>query len=318
MNVIIDGNNLAHRCKWGFSLANHGVDVSVTFGFLKVLSSLLKQFDAKSCIVCWDNGIPEFRRITLPEYKATRSSSMEFAEYEDFNRQMRELEVILPSFGVISVSKPACEADDLMHHASRMCVGNNVIVSMDKDMLQSVTRTVKVYAPTKNKLYTPYLVKKEFEIDVEHYVEWRAIQGDSSDNIQGVKGIGPKTATKLFDRWKTLRGIINACYGRNYGDNEKSKIAEKLVAFGEDNIYRNIHMMDLSVDMAGAKLIIYNSVFEYKRAERAEMRAYLMANAFVSLLDPEFLKSMLKLRKPSIMDNVKVPIICDRRYPLEV
>ena len=272
MNVIIDGNNLAHRCKYKFSLSNHGVDVSVTFGFLKVLASTLHKFNAASCIVCWDFGIPEFRRTTLPEYKATRKSSMEYAEYEDFNRQMRELEYILPNFGVISVSRPACEADDLMHHASRMCFGNNVIVSSDKDMLQSATDKVSVYSPTKAILYTPELVKEEYGIDVEHYVEWRAIQGDSSDNIIGIHGIGPKTAVKLFDKYGSVSNIIDACYGANESVNKYTgKIADSIKDFGENNIRRNIHVMSLAVDRAGAKFELYDAIFLHDRADRAKM-----------------------------------------------
>lgn len=313
-NLIIDGNNLAYRCKYKFELSNNGVDVSITYGFLKVLAATMRKLGADSTTVTWDYGIPEHRRTALPSYKANRVRSGDPEEYEDMLRQMNELHAILPYFGIVSVRKSACEADDLMYQATKIYTGDSIIVSTDADMLQAISDTCFVYNPSKDTIIEKEHVLEKFGVPVEQYIDWRAIQGDSSDNIRGVVGIGPKTATKLFNKWGTLTGIINAC---NKGK-ETSKIAAKLVDFGEDKIFNNIYVMALYADRAGARLALVTAVKRHTRANRGEIKAYLVQNAFMSLFSPDFMHAMTNQTAPIIKTDAHIPVICgDRRYPVE-
>jgi len=313
INLLVDGNNLAHRCKYKFDLSNNGIDVSVTYGFIKVLSSTMSKLNADTTTVAWDWGIPEHRRAALPEYKANRIKNWEPEEFEDFNRQLDELHYILPDFGIMSVTRPACEADDILYQASRIFEGDSIIVSNDQDMWQAINDSTTVYNPNKDQILDALYVENECGITVNKYLDWRAIQGDSSDNIQGVTGVGPKTATKMFDKWGTLTGIINACKSGK----ETAKIATNIVAFGENRIFNNIYVMALYADRAGARLELSQCVNEYTRANRGEMKAYLVGNAFMSLLNPEFIQLMLHQNVPIIKEGIRMPMVCERRYPVE-
>src|SRR5512139_1910981 len=114
LNIIIDANHLAHRCRHVFNLSNKGVDVSVTYGFLKVMGSIIDKFKPQSVIVCWDGGIPEHRRKCYPEYKASRDHG-DPLEYVEFERQCDELYgYALPMMGVVNIRRMGIEADDLM------------------------------------------------------------------------------------------------------------------------------------------------------------------------------------------------------------
>lgn len=313
MNLIIDGNNLAHRCKYKFDLSNNGIDVSITYGFFRVLTSVMQKLEATTTTVAWDLGIPEHRRTALPEYKANRTKNWEPEEYDDFIRQLEELHATLPTFGIVSIRKPACEADDIMYQAAKIYDGDSVILSNDMDMLQVMSDTVKVYNPNKELLLGPEYIQDEYGIPADQYLDWRALQGDSSDNIAGVMGIGPKTATKLLQKWGSLTALINACKTGK----EDSKAAIGILSFGERRIYNNIYVMALYADRAGSRLEIIKNVAQHKRANRGDMKAYLVQNAFISLMTPDLFAVMLKQHAPEIISDIRTPLICEKRYPIE-
>lgn len=314
--LIVDGNNMAHRCRHVFSLSNHGVDVSVTYGFLKVLSSNITKFQPSSVIVAFDNGIPEYRRKAVPEYKANRDHG-DPAEYEDFLRQLNELLEILPSMGVIVVRKRCAEADDIIYHASRMVKERAIIVTSDKDLLQCVEMGVDVYSPSKEILYTVDNFETEIGIGRYDYIDWRALQGDSSDNIPGVRGIGEKTATKLFQEYHTLTGITNAAMGHNPQGKLSGAIGDAIISFGFHRISMNIYTMALYADRTGSRAAILDAIWDFQKANEKVMKKYIMKNAFVSLLDGNFIGGMLKLKKPIITLPERIPVICCDRKPVK-
>lgn len=317
MLLVVDGNNLAYRVKYTHDLT-HPItkeDVSVSYGVLRVLWSLLNKFgDAKSVVVAWDGGIPEYRRKAVPEYKAARHENDDPYEREIFYKQMNWLHSVLPSFGVLSVKRSGCEADDIMYHAAVLYDGDAMIVSSDKDMLQTLSDTVNVYRPSADKIVDAETLELEAGIKVEQYVEWRAIQGDGSDNIPGVVGIGPKTATKLFQDWGTVEKIIEAAENGDLTDAKAAAILE----FGYDRIVNNIRAMRLDVDLSGAKQALLEHLGYYSRAKPKEFAQHLKAQAFVSLwTESDFKKSMMKLVKPKFnLTGVRIPTVLVRRIPV--
>lgn len=318
-NLLIDGNHLAYRCKFTHNLSNNGMDVSVTYGFIRVLLSLVSRFEIDGVFVGWDGGVPEFRRKVLPVYKANRHNDDDPLEREDFMRQIYELhDYALPRMGIISVMKYGAEADDLVYHASRMLQGYNLIVTSDKDLLQAVNAKVAVYHPSKDKVYEAEDITEEFGIDVKDMVDWRALQGDGSDNIPGVYGIGEKTATKLFNEFHTLTGIYNAAMGRNPEGKLTGKIADNIAAFGFDNIVKNISIMALYADRVGARLAIIDGLSNYRGYDYTAMKKYFFRNAFMSLMDTKYYKLMGGLSKPKLRDmtGIRTPVVCDARYPV--
>ena len=187
MILIIDGNNMAHRCRHVFELSNKGVDVSVTYGFLRVIVSIIERFQPVSVIVCWDGGVPAYRIQANDHYKANRTQRDEL-EYLDFRRQIRELINILPNTGIACIYKDGAEADDLMYHASRVCDGRRVIVTSDGDLWQAVSKDVCVYSPIKDVMYDEEAVFQECGVPPRQIPHWKALHGDSSDRHEGIVG----------------------------------------------------------------------------------------------------------------------------------
>jgi len=318
MLLILDGNNLAHRCKHVFALSVKGKDVSVTYGFIRVTNSIISKYKPTSVLVCWDMGIPDFRRQAVPEYKANRHKDDDPEAYADFLRQMDELiDYALPMMGIISVRKEGAEADDLMFHASRICLEKSIIVSTDKDMLQAISTKVSVLNPFKDMLYTHSNAEEKLPIAIKDYVSWRAIQGDGSDNIPGIMGIGEIIATKLFKEYDDLSGIVNAALG-NHKKVMSDRVARNICEFGIDRISKNVVAMSLEHDRVGAREAVLEAVEDFQPANKDRMKRYFMANAFVSLMDGEVYRNMLSLQKPKFSDvGIRVPMIVKRRVAVE-
>lgn len=320
MLLIIDGNNMAYRARYAYNLShpNTNMDVSVTYGILRMLSSLMEKYTPTSVMVCWDGGIPDFRRVAVPEYKANRHKSDDPTEYQDFLRQLVELENTLPVFGIASVRKVGCEADDLMYHASRLYIGNSIIVTSDKDLLQAVNENVGVYNPSGDFVHTLDGFEDRIGIDRKNYIHWRAIQGDGSDNIPGVRGIGAKTATKLFKEFSSITGIVNAAHGRNPVGEPTPKIKAEILNFGWDRICKNIYAMVLAYDRTGAKEAVLESLENYHRINEKKARKYLLGQAFLSLVDSGIVTYSKRLIKPAMdLEDKRIPVVCARKFPIE-
>lgn len=320
MLLLIDGNNLAHRCKHVFSLSNKGVDVSVTYGFLRVMNSWISKYKPGSVVVCWDYGVPDFRRQAVPEYKINRHKDEDPEAYEDFIRQMDELmDYALPMMGVVNVRKEGAEADDLLYHASRMAVGKVIIVTGDKDMLQAISKNVSVMRPNaggkgSDVLYTLDNIEAAIGVPLKDYIDWRALQGDSSDNIPGVPGIGEITAVKLFKEYGSLTNIVNAAMGHHPTKQMTGKLAEHIIDFGWERISKNVLAMALYADRVGAKQAILEASSYFQPANRDRMKKYFMHNAFISLMDGQVYANLTSLKQPKFdISNMRVPVIVRKR-----
>jgi DNA polymerase-1 len=319
--LLVDGNNMAYRAKYAFNLSNKGMDVSISYGMLRMLKKLMEKFEPSSVIVCWDGGVPEFRRQAVPSYKANRHLDDDPLERDNFITQVQELDLYaFPLMGIVSARRIGAEADDLLYHASRIMADSDVIiVTSDKDLLQSINGWVSVYAPNKDKLYTADNIEDELDIPLSQYIDWRAVQGDSSDNIPGVKGVGEKTATKLFKTYGSLTGIVNMALGINPNTDKKmtERMKENINDFGFERLSANVKVMALYADRVGARMEIINAVNKWKPANKTRIKRYLMNNAFASLMDGKFYHLLLDLDKPSmILDGVRCPAIYPKRVPV--
>lgn len=319
LTLIIDGNNLAHRARHVFNLSHNGKSVSVVYGFLHTLQSYLTKFKPDAVIVCWDGGTPNFRRIAVPEYKATRNHGDD-DDYADFLRQVHELcDYAFPMMGVLSVRKRGAEADDLMYHASRITVGDKIIITSDKDLFQAINADTHVYNPARDKIYTKELFEEEYGIPITKYLDWKALIGDSSDNIAGVPGIGEKTATKLFSTFKELTAIVNAALGHNPDKTRdmSDKIKMSILSFGFERIVKNVYIMALYADRVGARMEIVEAVGDYMEADRKRTKSYLLRNGFISLVESfPYQLSLLSTPKLKKTNTFRVPVVCEVRSPV--
>lgn len=301
--LLIDGNNLAHRARHGFSLASpDGLDVSVTFGVLNSLRSYLKMFDPDSCLIAWDGSTPMYRRDLVPEYKSNRASRTvrtidSLDSYLDFLRQLDELDEVLESTGTVNVMREGIEADDTLYRAAFLChekYDKIIIVTNDADLYQAVEiENTFVFNPGKNVLVDTEYVEGIIGVPIDQFVQWKAIQGDKSDNIPGVPGVGPVRATKLLKEYGSLTGIYHAVGGKITG-----KMGDNLREFGLQNISKNWSVMSLKVDQVGARSAIITEVADFELVNVKKFKNFLLSKSFISIMDGDFFKALRKLEAP--------------------
>ncbi len=224
--LLVDGHSLAFRSFYAFSkgidgglTTKEGFPTSVTYGFLKSLLDNCKNISPEGVCITFDTEKPTFRHELDPNYKANRDVAPDV-----FFQDIEQLEIILEeSLNLPIFKSPGYEADDLLgtiaNDASSKgwCVN---ILSGDRDLFQLVDDQKDIYV-----LYMgggPYAksgnptlmnengVKEKLGVEPERVVDLKALTGDSSDNIPGIKGVGPKTAINLLKENDTLDGIYQA------------------------------------------------------------------------------------------------------------
>lgn len=206
--LLVDGNNLAKRCKHSNSyLSTSKGKLSGTIsGFLLGLMHAGNQarVNKKQMIVTWDVGRPKWRMELCPEYKAQRKrDDPDDKEYQSYLRQLIDLQALLDSVGIRQVKIPGVEADDIIAAIATQIYKDDecVIYSNDDDFLQfyETCGRIKIYNPSKRKFTTDEMMIKKFGFPDGKFVPlFKAIVGDSSDNIKGVMGIGKKRAIQAL------------------------------------------------------------------------------------------------------------------------
>ena len=227
--LIIDGLNTFLRA---FTMINHinpdGHHIGGLTGFLKSIGYAIRMADPTKVVIVFDGvGGSNARRNLFTAYKVNRNVNRmtnysifqsKAEEQESINNQMERLIQYLKCLPITVVSIDGLEADDIIGYlATKFQVHEDTqkvtIMSADKDFLQLVTDKVHCYSPTKKKVYTPKDVLEEFGVTSQNFLNYKVLMGDSSDNIPGVSGLGPKKLFKLFpelamDAQLTVEGII--------------------------------------------------------------------------------------------------------------
>jgi len=207
--LLIDGNNLSYR--W-LQRPNHG---NYANEFIRTVQSLSKSYEASRTIVCFDFGKSYFRMDMSEEYKGNRKKPKEEEEikrYEAFFEVLNNLpdmldEEVLKFRGV--------EADDtiaylVMKYEEQTNYNHIWIVSSDRDLYQLVSEKTSIFNIFGRREVTYTTMQEEMEITPDLYLLSRIIEGDKSDNIIGVEGIGPKRAQGLAKEYKTFDALIKA------------------------------------------------------------------------------------------------------------
>lgn len=211
---IIDGYGLIYRSYFAFinrPLRDmEGNNVSAFFGFFNTLLMLLRDYKPDYLVVAMDTAAPTFRHVLYPEYKANRDKAP-----EDLHAQVPLIKEVLDMVGIPQIGMDGWEADDviasLIKSASSQGV-TSVMFTGDKDLLQLVGPHTRALRPPKKgerdyRFFGEPEVVEEFGIRADQVVDYLALIGDSSDNVPGVAGIGPKGAVKLLQDYQTLEGI---------------------------------------------------------------------------------------------------------------
>ncbi len=282
LNLLIDAKNFCFRAGVVDDLTNKkGEPVYLLYVGLKMLRKLVYDIEPTKIVFLWDGGSSGWRKKKYPDYRI-RSGSSDLDRYSDILKQIRLFEnKILPMFPVVQWKLKYREADDLIHTAMNyfMAVGQrSVIVSTDKDFYQLLPYC-DIFSPTKEKLYTKDDFKEEYGFDPKLWVRYRAMTGDSSDNIKGVEGIGKVTARKIMiEHHASLQEFCLA--------NPESKVAKK--AHSQLNIFaRNFDLMDLASYPFQKKLMmgfVWRVDGHRPVLEVEQIKDYLLVNQFLSIL----------------------------------
>jgi len=234
--MIVDANNLSYRWLQRPNYASFGAD------FIRTVQSLSKSYEAARTIVCFDFGKSYYRMDMHDEYKGTRKKPQEEEEikkYEEFFAVLNDLpdqldEEVLKFRGV--------EADDILAWITQNIsdkYDHTWIVSSDRDLYQLIDDNVSIFNIFGRKEVTIQTLREDFEVTPDEYMLSRIIEGDKSDNILGIEGIGPKRAQALAREYKTLDTLLKALPIKG-----RSKYIQNLNA-GHDQLVRNEKLINL-------------------------------------------------------------------------
>lgn len=244
--LLIDGLNFFIR---SFTVVPtmdlNGEHVGGVMGFLVGLNKLVRDNKPTDVIVVWDGeGGSLKRRSLFKDYKAGRKPKINrqydfegpSQQVESFIKQLRMLDRYLEFLPLMSIRVKGVEADDVIAYLWGFMLDKDdqkVIVSSDKDFYQLLDNKTVMYVPTRKKYFSSTDLRETLDILPENFVLMKALMGDKSDNIGGIKGIGPKSVVKLFpflsERFADLSDIIeyaeenkdvNSKYKRILGDRE--------------------------------------------------------------------------------------------------
>jgi len=245
--LLVDGHAQAYRAFHAIRrlVSPAGKPVNAVFGFIKMFERLRAWLKPSHLVVVWDGGLAPERLAILPEYKAQRPPMP-----ADLAEQFDEMVAYLGAAGVASLCRPEVEADDWIATLAKDGLGwagQVVIVSADKDFMQLVGERVGLVNANDKPpmIWTVDEVLKRTGVKPEQVVDWLSLIGDTVDNIPGVPGIGPKTATKLLSQF----GSIASLYTRLL-EVEPETVREKLRS-AEGRLRRNQTMIRLKDDVRG-------------------------------------------------------------------
>jgi DNA polymerase-1 len=203
---LVDGHHLAYRSYFAFEKLNtsKGEPTQAVFGFIRTILRLLKD-DSDCVIVVFDPPTPTFRDALYDEYKAGRAPTP-----DDFRPQMARIKKVVDLLGLTRLEAPGFEADDVIGTLAKRAEAEGYpvrILTGDRDSFQLISENIRVQLPDGSEMGLEG-VKEKYGVAVSQWVDYRALTGDSSDNIPGAKGVGPKTAAKLLEQWGSLGAIL--------------------------------------------------------------------------------------------------------------
>ena len=236
--MILDGNSVINRAYFGVRpLTNReGLYTHAIYGFLNILERMEKEEQPEAVCVAFDLHGPTFRHLRYEPYKATRHKMP-----EELAMQLPVMKDVLRAMNIPIYECAGWEADDVIGTVGRICGQSGwdcVIVTGDRDSLQliddhvSVKLVVSRPGQTTATLYDRGLFQEEYGFEPKKLIDLKALMGDASDNIPGVKGVGEKTAKELLGRFGSLDGV----YENLEDPSIRPKLREKLEA-DRDNAY---------------------------------------------------------------------------------
>lgn len=300
--LILDGNSVINRAYFGVKplTTRDGLYTHAIYGFLNILERMDKEEQPEAICVAFDLHGPTFRHEKYDGYKANRHGMP-----EELAMQMPIMKDVLRAMNIPIYECQGWEADDVIGTVGKICSQQGwecVIVTGDRDSLQLIDEHVHVKlviskpGNTTASLYTEEKFREEYGFEPKKLIDLKALMGDSSDNIPGVAGVGPKTATDLLLKFGSLDGV----YAHLDDSSIRPKLREKLEA-GKENAYLSFDLATIRpeapIDFSPMDAIVqpYN---------RAELYSLFQKLEFVRLIDKYGLRGAeLETPKPEVQRN---------------
>ncbi|MBY0385948.1 DNA polymerase I, partial [bacterium] len=259
---LVDVSSMFFRAFYAVRPLNtsKGLPTNAVYGFLSMIVKLLKEIKPDYVAFCFDRPEPSFRKEIYSEYKANRSEMP-----EELIPQVPYIKKLTEVLGIPIFEKPGFEADDLIGTLTKYGESRDmhvVIVSGDKDFSQLINEKVVMYDTMKNVEFNIEKVIEKWGVHPKHFIDYLAMTGDSSDNIPGVKGIGPKGAQKLIEEFGSLENLYERIDEVKNANLQKKLIESKEMAF----LSKKLVTIDTSMDIA-----ISEENLKIQKAQREEL-----------------------------------------------
>ena len=296
--VLIDGHAIIHRAYHAYPQTlktRKGELMNAVYGFTSILLSVLKELKPKYVACAFDLPAPTFRHKKYKKYKAHRPKID-----DELKQQIPKAKGVVRTLNIPIFEKEGFEADDVIgtiarqaadEHGSKMQmstdkvsagkVGVNkevIIVTGDKDALQLIDNNIKVFMPGRGqrpaKMFDRKRFLKEYGFEPRRLIDYKGLCGDASDNIPGVKGIGPKTATKLIIKFGDIKQIYDNI------DKIEPKIVDKLIN-QKDQAFLSLELAEIVIDipmrldLKKCRILDYDKEKVIKLFEELEFRSLI-------------------------------------------
>jgi len=294
--LIIDGLNTFIRVFSSVpALNDDGDHIGGVTGFLRSVGSVIRQFKPTRCIIVFDGkGGSVRRKKVYSNYKANRANKTKMNRHEEFESledeqasMRRQFQRVIHYLDVLPVSVMSIdniEADDTIAYLTTDLLTDAqkvIICSTDRDFLQLINDRVHVWSPVKKQMFDETSLKETYGLHASKYLLYRTFDGDKSDNIPGVEGVGPKTLIKEFPQFQTDEELTPKMMLEHLAGNKKKERLYNLISDNLETLERNHELMQLQdVDIPGnTKLLISNlfhqpvneyNIYEFKKMFMAD------------------------------------------------
>lgn len=313
--LILDGNSVINRAYFGVKplTTRDGLYTHAIYGFLNILERMEREEQPDAVCVAFDLHGPTFRHERYDGYKATRNPMP-----EELAQQMPVMKQVLRAMNIPIYECQGWEADDVIGTVGKICSNNGcecIVVTGDRDSLQLIDENVHVKlvisrpGQTSATLYDVDKFTQEYGFEPKKLIDLKALMGDSSDNIPGVAGVGPKTATELLVKFGSLDGV----YAHLGDPSIRPKLAQKLQD-SKDNAYLSYELATIQtnapIDFAPQDAIIrpYN---------RAELYKLFVQLEFVRLIDKYGLRGAESEAEKPVVTGAALARISELPVPVE-
>ena len=303
--LILDGNSVINRAYFGVKplTTREGLFTNAIYGFLNILDRMEKEEQPEAVCVAFDLHGPTFRHLKYDGYKATRHGMP-----EELAMQMPVMKDVLRAMNIPIYECQGWEADDVIGTVGKICSNNGwecVVVTGDRDSLQLIDENVHIKlvitkgGQTTATLYTEEKFREEYGFEPKKLIDLKALMGDSSDNIPGVAGVGPKTATELLLKFGSLDGV----YENLQDASIRPKLREKL-----ENDKENAYLSyDLATIVAEAPIDFEPKDAIIRPYNKPELYALFQKLEFVKLIDKYGLRGAA-MEAPKKVESTVTPL----------